>query len=306
MNTFRYDGRVAVITGAGRGLGRCYAELLASRGCKIVVNDNGSSIVGESTQESPADEVVNAIVKQGGEAVSCTDSVATEEGGQAIIQKAIDTWGRVDILIHNAGNVRRGSMANMAYEDFCSVIDVHLMGAYHVTRAAFPHMQKNGYGRVVLTSSIGGIYGNYDVVNYSMAKAAMIGLSNVITLEGKESNIKSNIILPGAVTRMAEGLDISQYPPMEPEKVAPVVAWLCHEDCSVSGEMYFSVAGRVARGLIAETPGVYQPDWSIEDVASNIDQIRDTEGLWMLAPEDFAFGQHLGRSFAIAKNNGHE
>ncbi len=304
MDEYRYDGRVAVITGAGRGLGRCYAELLASRGCKIVVNDNGSTIVGADTQESPADEVVNAIKAAGGEAFACTESVATEAGGQAIIQAALDTWGRVDILIHNAGNVRRGSMSDMLYEDFCSVIDVHLMGAYHVTRAAFPHMKANNYGRVVLTSSIGGIYGNYDVVNYSMAKAAMIGLSNVITLEGKEHNIKSNIILPGAVTRMAEGLDISQYPPMEPEKVAPVVAWLCHENCPVSGEMYFSVAGRVARALIAETPGLYKSDWTIEDVASNVDTIRATEDLWMLAPEDFAFGQHLGKSFAIAKEQG--
>ena len=304
MDEYRYDGRVAVITGAGRGLGRCYAELLASRGCKIVVNDNGSTIVGADTQESPADEVVNAIKAAGGEAFACTESVATEAGGQAIIQAALDTWGRVDILIHNAGNVRRGSMSDMLYEDFCSVIDVHLMGAYHVTRAAFPHMKANNYGRVVLTSSIGGIYGNYDVVNYSMAKAAMIGLSNVITLEGKEHNIKSNIILPGAVTRMAEGLDISQYPPMEPEKVAPVVAWLCHEKCPVSGEMYFSVAGRVARALIAETPGLYKSDWTIEDVASNVDTIRATEDLWMLAPEDFAFGQHLGKSFAIAKEQG--
>jgi NAD(P)-dependent dehydrogenase (short-subunit alcohol dehydrogenase family) len=304
MDEYRYDGRVAVITGGGRGLGRCYAELLASRGCKIVVNDNGSTIIGDDTAESPADEVVNAIKAAGGEAIACTESVATETGGQAIIQAALDTWGRIDILIHNAGNVRRGSMSNMLYEDFCSVIDVHLMGAYHVTRAAFPHMQSNNYGRVVLTSSIGGIYGNYDVVNYSMAKAAMIGLSNVITLEGKEHNIKSNIILPGAVTRMAEGLDISQYPPMEPDKVAPVVAWLCHENCPVSGEMYFSVAGRVARALIAETPGVYKPDWSIEDVANNADAIRATEDLWMLAPEDFAFGQHLGKSFAIAKGQG--
>ncbi len=289
MDEYRYDGRVAVITGGGRGLGRCYAELLASRGCKIVVNDNGSTIIGDDTAESPADEVVNAIKAAGGEAIACTESVATETGGQAIIQAALDTWGRIDILIHNAGNVRRGSMSNMLYEDFCSVIDVHLMGAYHVTRAAFPHMQSNNYGRVVLTSSIGGIYGNYDVVNYSMAKAAMIGLSNVITLEGKEHNIKSNI---------------TQYPPMEPDKVAPVVAWLCHENCPVSGEMYFSVAGRVARALIAETPGVYKPDWSIEDVANNADAIRATEDLWMLAPEDFAFGQHLGKSFAIAKGQG--
>lgn len=305
MDELRYDGRVAVITGAGRGLGRCYAELLASRGCKVVVNDNGASIVGGETSESPADEVVKAIVDAGGEAIACLESVATEAGGKAIIQAALDKWGRIDILIHNAGNVRRGTLADMAYSDFCSVIDVHLMGAYHVARAAFPHMQSNNFGRVVLTSSIGGLYGNYEVVNYSMAKAAMIGLSNVICLEGKDHNIKSNIILPGAVTRMAEGLDISQYPPMEPEKVAPVVAWLSHDTCSVSGEMYFSVAGRVARALVAETPGVYRPEWSIEDVAENLDAIRETEDLWMLAPEDYAFGQHLAQSFAIAKGGDH-
>lgn len=304
MTEFRYDNRVAVITGAGRGLGRAYAELLASRGCKVVVNDNGASIVGDKTTESPAEEVARAIKTAGGDAVTCAASVATEAGGKAIIQAAMDTYGRIDILIHSAGNVRRGSMSDMKYDDFCSVIDVHMMGAYHVTRAAFPVMKEQGFGRVVLTSSIGGIYGNYDVVNYSMAKAAMIGLSNVIALEGKEHNIKSNVILPGALTRMAEGLDTSQYPPMEPEKVAPVVAWLCHEDCPVSGEMYFSVAGRVARALVTETPGVYRPEWSIEDVESNIDAIRSDEDLWKLAPVDFAFGQHLGRSFDIAKGAG--
>lgn len=274
-----FDGRVAVITGAGRGLGRAYALLMAARGCKVVVNDLGGAIRGDgpdtSADISVAQSVVDEIVAAGGEAIANTDSVATPEGGKAIIQAALGAWGRIDALIHNAGNVRYGTIRDISYEDFRSVLDVHLMGAFHVVQAAFGPMCDANFGRIVLTSSIGGIYGNSRCVNYGMSKSAMIGLNNVAALEGEPFDVKSNVIVPSAVTRMAEGIDTSQYPPMDPELVAPVVAWLAHESCTVTGEMIASIAGRVSRMFIAETKGVYRPSWTIEDVAAACKSVHD-------------------------------
>ncbi len=300
----RFDGRVAVITGAGRGLGRAYALLLASKGAQVVVNDLGGSVKGDSVIGDPAAEVVAKIRAAGGDAIANTDSVATPAGGTAIIEAALDRFGKIDILIHNAGNVRYGSLEEISYEDFKAVVDVHLMGAFHVVRPAFPIMCKANYGRVVLTGSIGGIYGTNNVVNYGVSKAGMIGLNNVVAIEGAPKGVKSNIVLPGAVTRMADGLDISQYPPMGPELVAPVVGWLAHESCSISGEMLISMAGRIARAFVAETEGVYRPHWSIDDVADNIDTIRDTDKLWMLPPVPSGYMDHLQRSFEMARKGG--
>jgi NAD(P)-dependent dehydrogenase (short-subunit alcohol dehydrogenase family) len=302
MSERRFDGRVAVITGSGRGLGREYAMLLASKGARIVVNDNGSAMAGDGADVGPAQTVVDEIRAAGGEAIANTDSVATPEGGKAIVQAALDTWGRIDILIHNAGNVRYGALSEISHEDFRAVIDVHLLGAFNVVRPAFPVMCQAGYGRIVLTGSIGGIYGNMHVVNYGMSKASMIGLNNVAALEGADHGVKSNIILPGAVTRMADGLDTSQYPPMGVELVAPVVGYLVHEDCAVTGELLVSVGGRVARAYIAESEGIYRPSWTIDEVADNLDAIRDTDRQWILPPVPSGFGEHLGRSFAMARN----
>ena len=300
MAELRFDDRVAVITGAGRGLGRSYAELLGSRGARVVVNDLGGSLKGEGVDAGPAQEVVDAIRVSGGEAVACTESVATPEGGRAIIQTALDHYGRIDILIHNAGNVRYGSLKEITYEDFNSVLDVHLKGAFHVVRPAFPIMCEAGYGRIVLTSSIGGLYGNHRVVNYGMSKAGMIGLNNVAALEGAAEGVTCNIIVPGAVTRMAEGLDISQYPPMQPELVAPAVGWLAHESCSITGEMIIAMAGRIARAFIGETPGVYRPSWTIEEVGRVIDAIRDTDEPVIFPVVPDAHVDHIRYSFAMA------
>ena len=300
MAELRFDDRVAVITGAGRGLGRSYALLLASKGAKIVVNDPGVSMQGDGTDTGPAETVVEEIRAAGGEAVACTASVATPEGGEAIVQSALDHFGRIDILIHNAGIVRRGSLSELSYEDFETVLDVHLRGGFHVVRPAFPRMCAAGYGRIVLTGSINGLYGNSNVVNYSVAKAGLIGLSNVAALEGAEHNVKSNIILPGAVTRMAEGLDTSAYPPMDPELVAPVVGWLAHESCTVTGEMMISMAGRMARAFAAETPGVYRPEWTIEQVARDIDAIRNTDDPLIFPVVPSGHVDHLRYSFGMA------
>ncbi|RJF91293.1 SDR family NAD(P)-dependent oxidoreductase [Sphingomonas cavernae] len=304
MTELRFDDRVAVITGAGRGLGRAYALLLASKGAKVIVNDPGVGLKGDGVDVGPAEEVVQEIKAAGGKAVACTESVATPEGGNAIIQAALDQYGRIDILIHNAGNVRYGALDEIPQEDFDAVLDVHLHGAFHVVRAAFPIMCAAGYGRIVLTSSIGGLYGNHKCVNYGVSKSGMIGLSNVTAIEGADRGVKSNIIVPAAVTRMAEGLDTSAYPPMGPELVAPVVGWLAHESCSITGEMLVSVAGRVAKAFIAETEGVYRPFWTMEEVGQDIDAIRDTEKQWIFAPVPAGHAEHIGKSFEMARKGG--
>uniref|UniRef100_UPI0024543A2D SDR family NAD(P)-dependent oxidoreductase n=1 Tax=Nocardia asiatica TaxID=209252 RepID=UPI0024543A2D len=240
----------------------------------------------------------------GGTAVACTASVATAAGGQAIIDTALDRYGRLDILVHNAGNVRYGSLRELSYEDFDAVLDVHLRGAFHVVRPAFPVLADAGYGRVVLTSSIGGLYGNKGVANYAVSKAGVIGLSNVVALEGAEFGVRSNVIVPAAVTRLADGLDTSSYPPMGPELTAPAVGWLAHESCSITGEMLVSVAGRVARAYIAETPGVYRPSWTVEGIAEQIDAIRDTTGSWILPAVPAGHSEHIKKSFELATKAG--
>jgi len=301
MSELRFDNRVAVITGAGRGLGRAYAELLAARGAKVVVNDLGGSLQGHGNNAGPAQEVVDAIKAAGGDAVANTDSVATEAGGKAIIQAALDHYGRIDIVIHNAGNVRRGLLKELSYEDFNAVLDVHLRGAFHVVRPAFPLMCAQGYGRIVLTSSVSGIYGNQTVANYATSKTGMIGLCNVAALEGAADGVKCNIIAPGAVTRMAEGLDTSQYPPMGPELVAPVVGYLAHESCTVTGEIFSSMAGRVSRIYIAESQGVYQPSWTIDEVGARLADIRDDGTPWVFHPVPSGQMDHIRRSFEMAR-----
>jgi NAD(P)-dependent dehydrogenase (short-subunit alcohol dehydrogenase family) len=300
MSELRFDDRVAVVTGAGRGLGRAYAKLLASKGAKVVVNDSGGSLMGDGSDAGPADEVVREIEAAGGDAVASAESVATVAGGQAIIHTALDRYGRIDILIHNAGNVRRASLKEMTYEDFDAVLDVHLRGAFHVVRPAFPVMCDAGYGRIVLTSSIGGLYGNHGVANYAAAKAGVIGLCNVVALEGAADGVKSNVVVPAAVTRMAEGLDTSAYPPMGPEHVAPAVAWLAHESCSITGEILVAVAGRVAKALIAETPGVYRPSWSIEQVGEDLAAIRDATAPVTFPAVPDGHADHIRYSFEMA------
>lgn len=300
MAELRFDGRVAVVTGGGRGLGRSYALMLAARGAKVVVNDVGGSLTGDGADAGPAQQVADEIVAAGGDAVANADSVATAAGGEAIVAAALAAFGRVDVLVHNAGNVRRGSLREMTYEDFDAVVDVHQRGAFHLVRQVFPVMCDNGYGRIVLTSSIGGLYGNHDVANYAVAKAGVIGLSNVAAVEGADHGVTSNVIVPAAVTRMAEGIDTSAYPPMGPELVAPAVGWLAHESCSVTGEIFIALAGRMARAVIAETPGVYRPSWTVEDVAGQIDAIRDFSEPVVFPVVPDGHNEHIRYSFAMA------
>lgn len=294
-----FAGRVAIITGGGRGLGRAEALLLASRGARIVVNDLGVSLAGEAADAGPAQQLVDEIRASGGEAIASTDSVATPEGAKAIVDAAIREWGRVDILIHSAGNVRRAPIAEMSYDDFEAVLSVHLRGAFHMVRECMPHMLAAKFGRIVLTSSINGLYGKSINANYATCKAGMMGLSNTAAIEGQHDNVQSNLIVPAAVTRMSEGIDTSKFPPMEPEQVAPLVAWLCHESCTVSGEMLVAMGGRMARAFIAETPGVFHKDWSIERVAAEADAIRDTAAPVIFPPVPDGQLEHLKYGFAM-------
>ena len=301
----RFDDRVAVITGAGRGLGRAYALLLAARGARVVVNDNGCDVQGNGQDVSPADAVAQEIRAAGGEAVSCAESVASAAGGKAIIDSALDHYGRVDVLIHNAGNFCPAPLRQMTYEEFEGVLDVHLRGAFHVVRPAFPLMCDAGYGRIVLTSSIGGLYGNHKVANYGVAKAGMTGLCNVVALEGAAHNVKCNLISPGAVTRISAGFDTRGFPAtMRPEVVAPTVGWLCHESCSITGEILISMAGRVARAFLAESPGVFQEDWSIEKIAAEIDAIRKADVPLSFAVVPDGHAEHIRYSFEMARRAG--
>jgi NAD(P)-dependent dehydrogenase (short-subunit alcohol dehydrogenase family) len=301
MTELRFDDRVAVITGGGRGLGRAHALLLASRGAKIVVNDPGVSMAGDVTEEGPADALVSEIRAAGGEAVASLDSVATPEGAKAIIKTATDAFGRVDILIHSAGNVRRGLLTELSYEDFESVLAVHLKGAFNMVREAMPLMTAQQYGRIVLTGSINGLYGKANNANYAMCKAAFMGLSNTAAIEGKDVNVRSNVIIPAAVTRMSEGIDTSKFPPMEPEMVAPAVGYLCHESCSVSGEMLVAMGGRIARAFIAESPGVYHPSWTIEQVADELGAIRQADQPLVFPPSPQGELDHLLYGFGMIR-----
>jgi NAD(P)-dependent dehydrogenase (short-subunit alcohol dehydrogenase family) len=300
------DGKVAIVTGAGHGVGRGEAIQLADEGAKVVVNDLGGSLAGDGADPGPAHGVVHEIIAAGGEAVASVDSVTTPAGGKAIVDAALEHFGRIDVLVHNAGNVRPAPLRDISYEDFEGVLDVHLRGAFHVVRPAFPVMCDAGYGRIVLTSSIGGLYGNHDVVNYAVAKSGILGLSNVAAIEGAAHGVKSNVIVPAAVTRMAEGIDTSAYPPMGADLVAPAVGWLAHESCSITGEMLIALAGRLARAFIAETPGVYRPSWSIEEVGEHVEAIRDDTAALVFPPVPDGHTDHIRYSFAMASEAAHE
>ena len=301
MSELRYDGRVAVITGGGRGLGRAYALLLASRGAKVVVNDVGGSMFGEGFDAGPAQEVVEAIRAAGGEAVASTDSVGTAEGGKAIVDAAIQNFGRIDIVIHNAGISCRKSIKDISIEEFRNVLDVHLMGALYVAHPAFPLMCNAGYGRIILTSSIAGLYGDKNISAYGTGKAGLIGLTYALAHEGAAEGVHCNAIIPAAVTRLAEGRDTSAFPPMTPELVAPAVAWLAHESCELNGEMLISLAGRVARAFVVETPGIYQPSWTIEEIAERMDAISKADDELRFPPFPSGFADHLQTSFAMTR-----
>ncbi|MFI7034819.1 SDR family oxidoreductase [Microbispora rosea] len=266
----RFDGKVAIVTGAGHGLGRSHALLLGRRGAKVVVNDLGGALDGSGASSGPAAEVAELIVKNGGEAVASTDNVATPEGAEAIVRTALDAFGRVDVVVNNAGILRDRSFGKMTVEEFDAVIAVHVRGSFLVSRAAFPHMKEQAYGRIVNTSSPAGLFGNFGQANYSTAKMGLVGLTKTLGIEGARANIKANAIAPVAWTRMTETLLPAEFESrFTPERVSPLVAYLAHESCETTGEVFSVGAGRIARVFVAEGPGWRTDDLTIEAIRDN-------------------------------------
>jgi NAD(P)-dependent dehydrogenase (short-subunit alcohol dehydrogenase family) len=289
LSDIRIDGRVAVITGAGGGLGKTYALEMARRGASVVVNDLGGSADGTGGGSSMADETVKEITEAGGTAVANYDSVATPEGGKAIIQTAVDNFGKVDILVNNAGILRDKSFLKLDPENLDAVIDVHLRGAFFVTQPAFASMKENGYGRIVMASSGAGIFGNFGQSNYGAAKMGLVGLMNVLAVEGAKNNIKVNTIAPIAKTRLTEQLLGGMADALDPNFVTPLVTYLCSEKCELTHEIFDVGGGRYARIFVGMAKGWVAPKGTIpsaDDIFDHIDVIREREGYTI--PESIA------------------
>jgi NAD(P)-dependent dehydrogenase (short-subunit alcohol dehydrogenase family) len=276
LSNIDLDGRVAVVTGAGGGLGREHALLLASRGAKVVVNDLGGNRSGEGSGSEMADQVVDQIKKAGGEAVASYASVADQEGATSIVQHALDTFGRIDVVINNAGILRDMSFMKLDAASLDLVLKVHLYGSFYVTMAAWPHLKEQGYGRIVNTTSGSGMYGSFGQTNYAAAKAGITGFTRTLALEGRKYNIGANVIAPIAASRMTDDI----MPPallelLQPSNVSPLVTYLASEACSSTGEIFSVGGGYMARIAIVEGEGVaFDHTPTPEDVAERFAQIQ--------------------------------
>lgn len=289
----RFDGRVAVVTGAGRGLGRAHALLLAARGAKVVVNDLGGSKEGEGADQGPANEVVAEIIAAGGEAVADTNNVGSEEGCHAIIETAIRNFGRIDIVVNNAGISRWATFPEADAQNLALTLDVHLHGTWHTTRAAWPHMVEQGYGRIITTTSTG-LLGLPENLAYATAKGALIGFTRSLAVTAEDKGILVNCIAPNAVTRpslsakrpnivTAKPMDMERVQAMQTDLVSPMVAYLAHESCEVNGEILVAGAKRFSRWFLGFTPGwLDESDRipTVEDVVANWDAITSEEGYY--------------------------
>jgi NAD(P)-dependent dehydrogenase (short-subunit alcohol dehydrogenase family) len=276
-----FDGRVAIVTGAGGGLGRTYALELARRGGQVVVNDLGGSVDGTGGSDTAAQKVVDEIKAAGGDAVPNYDSVSTPEGGEGIVKTAVDAFGKVDVVINNAGILRDKSFAKLEWEDLDAVLDVHLKGAFYVSQPAFKIMKENGYGRFVFTASNAGVFGNFGQTNYGAAKMGLVGLSNVLAIEGEKAGVKSNVICPVAATRMTMELLGGFAEKLQPESVTPLVTYLASESCEVTHEIFSAAGGRYARVFVGLTPGWFggaDHTPTAEDVLDNLPQIEKQDG----------------------------
>lgn len=295
MNQIRFDGRVAVVTGAGNGLGRDYALELARRGAKVVVNDLGGSASGVGASKDAASRVVEEIRDLGGAAVANTDSVATRAGGAAIIQTALDTWGKIDILISNAGFLRNNRFDDLTDEQIDPIIDVHLKAAFYVGQPAYRAMRAAGYGRMLFTGSASAMFGHAWQANYAAGKGAMLGLSNVVALEGSAYGIQSNVILPTASSRLegemntgyleipefAKSLQSADFSASDgrvtPAFNTPLALYLVSEACTATHGVYSANSGRYSRVRICASEGWFAPMGStppsVDDIAAHFDQI---------------------------------
>jgi len=292
----RFDDRVAIVTGAGAGLGRAYALELGRRSAKVVVNDLGGARDGSGDgSSSPADEVVTEIKNLGGEAVANYDNVATMNGGENIVQTALDAFGRVDILINNAGILRDKSFVKMDPDNWQAVLDVHLNGAYHVTKPAFAVMKEQGYGRIIMTTSAAGLYGNFGQTNYAAAKMGLVGLMNTLKLEGQKYDIKVNTIAPIAASRLTEDvLPPDFFEKLKPEFVAPMALYLCSEGCPVTGNIYNAGMGFYNRAAMFTGPGAVLAEEdappSVEGIQKALNSVIAVDG----AKEYFQLNEQIG------------
>jgi NAD(P)-dependent dehydrogenase (short-subunit alcohol dehydrogenase family) len=280
LSDINFDGRVAIVTGAGGGLGRTYALDLAARGAQVVVNDLGGSVDGKGGDHAAAQKVVDEIKAAGGEAVPNYDSVMTPEGGANIVKTAVDAFGKVDVVINNAGFLRDKSFLKLTWDDLDAIIDVHLKAAFYVSQPAFAIMKEDGYGRFVFTAS-NATFGNFGQTNYAAAKNGLIGLSNTIAVEGARSGILSNVIMPVAKTRMTEELLGSFADVLGPEYVTPMVAYLSSEACTTTHGAYSAAGGRYARVFTGLAPGWFAgkgASVAAEDIAAHIEEIEAQEG----------------------------
>ncbi|KZY57216.1 serine/threonine protein kinase [Erythrobacter sp. HI0063] len=272
-------GRVALVTGAGGGLGREHALLLARSGAHVVVNDLGGAMDGEGGGSSAADQVVEEIRAAGGVAIADRNSVSDPSGAKAMIDVAIKQFGKLDILVNNAGILRDKSFAKMTADDFAKVVDVHLIGAFQVTHAAWAHMLERQYGRIVFTTSAAGTNGNFGQANYGAAKMGLVGLMNCLAIEGARKGITVNCIAPGARTRMTETMELGALADlMNPALVSPALAYLCSEGCAETGLIVSAVAGHYSALKMFETHGVqFDPasDVAPEDIAAKWSAITD-------------------------------
>ncbi|MFP6640591.1 MAG: SDR family oxidoreductase, partial [Myxococcota bacterium] len=278
MSEMRFDGRAIIVTGAGSGLGKSHAMEFARRGGQVVVNDLGGGVDGSGSGNAAADLVVKEIEAAGGTAVANYDSVSSRAGGEAIVQTALDNFGRVDVVINNAGILRDRSFGKMSEEEMTAVLDVHLRGAFFVSQPAFRAMKENHYGRFVFTASAAGVFGNFGQANYGAAKMGLVGLSNVLSQEGVKNDIKSNVIAPIALTRMTEGIMDGLGLELDPEYVTSMVVYLASEECETTHEIYSVGAGRYARIFVGLCPGwadTKSDTVSAEDVRDHLDQILD-------------------------------
>jgi NAD(P)-dependent dehydrogenase (short-subunit alcohol dehydrogenase family) len=280
MTDISFDGQVAIVTGAGGGLGRTYALELARRGAAVVVNDLGGTVAGVGDDSSAAQRVVDEVRAAGGEAVPSYDSVSTPDGGAAIVGAALDSFGRVDVVINNAGILRDRTFAKLEWADLDAVLDVHLKGAFYVSQPAFRAMKEGGYGRFVFTASNAGVFGNFGQANYGAAKSGLVGLSNVLAIEGAKSGIASNVIMPVARTRMTEEILGPLAGALDPDQVTPMVVFLASRACELTHEVFSAAGGRYSRVFTGLTRGWYAGDRpaSAEDVADHLGEIEDRDG----------------------------